>query len=343
MKNIVKPQKLHVGDTIATISPSWGCAGASRVRWQYHLGVRRLEEMGLNVVPAPNSMKGTTYLAQNPEARAEDLMWAFENKSIHAVIANIGGNDSIRLIPYLDAKIIAENPKIFIGYSDVLSLHLYCFRAGLSTFYGDNLLTTIAEAGQWHSYSKYWFERTLFDNSPIGTIPPSDNWTYEKTNHTNPKYIRRYFPNRGYCKVQGSKTVRGKLFGGHSTLMEYEKDCGISLQKSDFEGSIFFFEDIPELCSPKFMGTFFDWMGSKGYLQVIKGIIIGKMRINGSFEPYAQEIRKTITEKYDLPSLPIMGDMNFGHASPICVLPYHAEAKLDMDNLEFSILESGVL
>lgn len=88
---------------------------------------------GLAVIPAPNSMKGSDFLRENPEARTEDIMWEFENKEIKAIIANIGGNDSIRIIPYIDTDIIKQNPKIFIGYSDVMDIHLLCYRTGLST------------------------------------------------------------------------------------------------------------------------------------------------------------------------------------------------------------------
>lgn len=340
---MIKPTKLNKGDTIATISPSWGCAGDPKIKWQYDLGVKRLKEIGLNVVSAPNSMKGIDYLDENPEARAEDLMWAFENKNINAIIANIGGNDSVRLIPYLDPDIIKANPKILCGYSDVMTLHLYCYRLGLSTFYGDNLLTTVAEAERWHPYSKFWFQKVLFDNSPIGVIQPSDDWTYEDNDHTDPDHIRKYFPNKGYQRVQCSGVVRGKLFGGHGTLMEYEEGCGIILKKADFENSIFFYEDIPEVCDPQYISEFFDWLGCNGYLQVINGIIIGKMRSPESFEPFAEEIRKIVTDKYNLPSLPIMSELNFGHSSPICVLPYGAKAELDIDNLKLTVLESGVL
>lgn len=340
---MTKPSKLNRGDTIATISPSWGCAGVPRVKWQYNLGVQRLKDIGLKVVAAPNSMKGTTYLDKHPEARAEDLMWAFENKEVKAIIANIGGNDSVRLIPYLKSDIIKANPKILCGYSDIMTLHLYCYRLGLSTFYGDNLLTTIGDAERWHPYSKFWFQKVLFDNSPIGTIAPSDDWTYDNNKHTDPNYTRKYFPNKGYSRVQGKGTVRGKLFGGHGTLMEYDEDCGITLEKSDFDNSIFFFEDIPEICDPQHIESFFDWLGSNGYLQLINGIIIGKMRSPDSFEPFAEKIRKVVSDKYGLPSMPIMGEMNFGHASPICILPYGAEAELDIDNLKFTVLESGVL
>ena len=54
---MIKPPKLNIGDIIATISPSWGCAGDEDVRWKYELGVKRLEELGLHVVAPPNPLK----------------------------------------------------------------------------------------------------------------------------------------------------------------------------------------------------------------------------------------------------------------------------------------------
>lgn len=340
---MVKPKKLRAGDTIATISPSWGCAGAPRVRWQYKLGVKRLEELSLNVVCAPNSMKGTTYLDANPKARAEDIMWAFENKQVNAIIANIGGNDSVRLLPYIDPKVICENPKILCGYSDVMTLHLYCHRLGLTTFYGDNLLTTVAQPQGWHPYSRYWFQKVLFDNSPIGEILPSEDWSYSPNNHTDPHYRHEYIQNDGYVRIQGKGKVRGRLFGGHGGIAEYEKNCGIDIRISDFEGAIFFFEDIPEIFTKEYLEWFFDWLGDNGYLQVLNGIIIGKMRWSKSFEPFAEVIRRVVSEKYSRPELPVMYGVNFGHASPICVLPYGAMAELDIDHLKLSVTESGVV
>lgn len=340
---MIKPAKLGPGDTIATISPSWGCAGGNRVRWQYQLGVKRLEELGLQVVAAPNSMKGTSFLDASPEARAEDLIWAFANKDVKAIIANIGGNDCDKILPFLSEHTILENPKILCGYSDVMTLHLYCHQLGLSTFYGDNLLTTVAEQRKWHSYSKHWFEKVFFDNSAIGDILPSEDWSYSANHHTNPNYEKEYIPNPGYCRIQGSGIVQGRLFGGHGGISEYEKDCKIQLKTEDFENKIFFYEDIPEVCDVKYIGEFFDWMGKQGYLQVLSGIVVGKMRIKDSFEPYAEEIRRIVTGKYGLKDLPIIGGLNFGHTSPICILPYGAKAEMDADQLKFSILENGVI
>ena len=341
---MIKPAKLVRGDTVAIVSPSWGCAGVPRVLWQYRLGCRRLEELGLKAVPAPNALKGTSYLREHPEARAEDLMWAFENRSVKAIIACIGGNDSAKLFPYLSADLIAGNPKILCGYSDVMSLHLYCYRLGLSTFYGDNLLTTIAENGRWHPYSRYWFEKTFFDNSAIGKIEPSADWSCSMDRHTDPSYRKTYMPNQGYQHVQGKGAARGRLFGGHGDLRSLRLPDGTPVvEKKDFEGSILFFEDIPELCSVEYMAGFFDWLGKNGYLQVLNGVIIGKMRMEGSFRPYADAVREIISGKYRCAALPVMSGLNFGHTSPVCILPYGAKAEMNVDELTFSISESGVI
>ena len=99
---------------MATVSPSWGGAGDSEIRWRYEQGVKRLEEVfGLTVVPMPNSLKGSEFIYNNPQARAEDLMTAFQDTRVKAIIANIGGEDSIRLLPYIDFNVIRENRKFY--------------------------------------------------------------------------------------------------------------------------------------------------------------------------------------------------------------------------------------
>ena len=75
----------------------------------------------------------------------------------------------------------------------------------------------------------------------------------------------------------------------------------------------------------------------------MSGIIIGKMRIKDSFALYANEIKRIVTGKYGLDKLPILYNLNFGHTSPICILPYGAKAEIDADNLKFRILESAVI
>ena len=343
MLELIKPSKLNRDDTIAIISPSWGCAGSNSVKWKYMLGVERLNKLGLNVIAAPNALKGTTYLRENPQARAEDVMWAFENKDIKAVIANIGGNDLFRILPFILPNSIADNPKILCGYSDVMTLHLFCYKLGLSTFYGDNLITSIADGEKWHEYSKYWFEKVFMSNSIIGEIAPSKDWTNDVCKHTKKDYFRKYVNNTGYMKIQGEGKVTGRLFGGHMGLMELDRDGIISLNLEDFKDKILFFEEIPQFTTLDCINEFFEWLGEKGYLKVLKGIVIGKIVENEAFVPLAEAIRQIVSNKYCLPIMPIMYGVNVGHSSPTCILPYGAKAELDIENMKFSILESGVI
>jgi len=335
---LIKPQKLNIGDTIATISPCLGIAGDSEYVWKYKLGKHCLEELGLKVVQAPNSMRGETFLHNNPMARAEDIMWSFENKDVKAIITNIGGNDSVRVLPHLQSSIIKNNPKIFIGYSDVMNIHLYCFKSGLSTFYGPNLLTVFAETPEIHPYSKYWFQKVLFNNSVIGEIKAAKTYSCDKNNFNNRTNTKNYYEETGYIFIQGSGKAQGQLFGGHTGLRDY-----VGIQNSDFFGKILFIEDIAEFFTPNHLADFIDWLGKIGALQKLSGIIIGRLCEYKSFDEHRAALLKIVNNKYGLVDLPIVANVNFGHASPTCILPYGATSEIDCDNKKISILESGVI
>jgi len=339
---MIEPQKLNKGDKIATVSPSWGIAGETDYLWRYELGKKRLESMGLSVVPAPNSMNGEIYTRNNPKARADDITWAFDNKDIKAIIANIGGcNESIQLLPYIDLRVIADNSKIFIGYSDVMSIHLFCRKAGLSTFYGHNLLPVIAENPKFHPYSKKWLKKVLFHDEPIGCIEPSDTFTCDEIDYGNHTAKRIYHKDSGYIWLQGKGITIGRLFGGHTGLMELNGTL-IEISAADFEDTIFFIEDIAQFFSPKQLVDFIDWLGNIGALQRLKGVLIGKLCSYESFDDHRKAIMHVIHDKYKLFDIPIIANMNFGHTSPMCILPYGALAEINCDTRKFSILDSGV-
>lgn len=335
---LIKPLKLNTGDAVATISPCWGAAGESDVVWKYNIGKSRLEKMGLKVIPAPNSMRGEDYLQKNLSARAEDILWAFENKNIKGIIANIGGNDSHKVLPYLNMKSIACNPKIFIGYSDVMNFHLYCYKAGLSTFYGHNLLPIIAETPYFHPYSAYWFKKVLFNNEVIGEIHSAETFSCDENNYFDVNYRKSYFTETGYLFVHGKGIVQGRLLGGHTGLMT----CDF-ISPEDFFNKILFIEDIAEFFTPELFGDFISWLAENGILHRLKGMLIGKLCAYRSFDEYKTVLNKIISDKYGLDDFPVVANMNFGHTSPICILPYGAMTEIDCENKRVSVLESGVI
>ena len=192
MTRLIKPSRLKAGDAVATISLSQGLAGDAELLWRYNLGKRRLEEQfGLRVVEMAHTLKGSKYLYGHPEARAKDLMDAFSDPDIKAVFSCIGGEESVRMLPYVDFDVIRRNPKIFMGYSDTTITHLMCLKAGLSSFYGPSVLAELAENIKIYDYTALWLRKALFEAEPLGPVAPAVEWTGERLEWTVKKRRRR--------------------------------------------------------------------------------------------------------------------------------------------------------
>ncbi|QFG00235.1 LD-carboxypeptidase [Psychrobacillus glaciei] len=341
---LIKPKMLQPGDKVATISLSWGGAGEPDLKWRYEQGVERLEKVfGLEVVAMDNSLKGGDYLYENPKARAEDLMNAFKDPTIKGIISNIGGSESIRLLPYIDFDVIRDNPKVFIGYSDSTVTHLFCHKAGISSFYGPSVLVDFAENVEMHEYTVETLRKTLFSNAVIGEIKPATEWTSERLEWIieNKHKQRQMNSNKGYELLQGSGVVQGRLIGGCIEVLEFAKGTSLWPEASYWENSILFFETSEDMPEPTLIEYWLRNYGSQGILQNAKGIVFGKPLKEKYLEEYKESILR-IMKELDLNDLPILYNMNFGHTEPKFVLPYGVMAEIDCENVAFSILESGV-
>ncbi|WP_299093272.1 S66 peptidase family protein [uncultured Metabacillus sp.] len=341
---LIKPKGLQPGDLVATVSTSWGGAGDPEIRWRYEQGVKRLEAVfGLNVIPMPNSLKGGDYLYHHPQARAEDLMTAFKDKKIKGIFANIGGEDSIRLLPYIDFEVIRANPKIFVGYSDVTISHLFCHKAGISSFYGPAILVDFAENVEMDPYTIEMVKRTFFSNEVIGDIQPAKEWTseYLEWDIANKHRRRKMNKNTGYEVIQGSGVVQGRLIGGCIEVLEFAKGTDIWPNQSYWEDSILFFETSEEKPEPNLIKYWLRNYATQGILQKAKGIVFGKPQDEKYYDEYKEAI-KSVMKEYRLEELPILYNLNFGHTEPKCILPYGAMAEINCEKKTFAILESGV-
>lgn len=344
--NLIKPKRLRPGDKVATISLSWGGAGDPDILWRYEVGKKRLEEeFGLKVVEMPNTLSGTEYLYNNPQKRVEDLMMAFKDPSIKGIFSCIGGDESVRILPYIDYEVIKNNPKIFIGYSDTTVIHFICLKAGISSFYGPSILSEFAENVEMFDYTKHWINKVLFDKSPIDIIEPSPIWTSEflPWEEKNKHIKRRVNSNTGYELLQGQGKVQGTLIGGCLEVLEMIKGTNVWPKLKTWENSILFFETSEEKPNPTYVEYWLRSYGSMGILQKARGIIFGKPYDNLYYEEYKSAILKIVRDELKLYNLPILFNLNFGHTSPMFTIPYGAKAEIDCDLKRFTILESGVI
>lgn len=343
--NLIRPKKLQAGDTVATVSLSWGGAGDESLLWRYELGKRRLEEVfGLHVIEMQNALKGSNYIYEHPEARAKDLMDAFENPDVKAIFSCIGGDDSIRILPYIDFDIIRNNPKIFLGYSDSTIAHLLCYKAGITSFYGPSILAEFAENIKIFDYTTDYIYKTLFTNNCIGIIPAAEKWTgdrieWTENNKNTPKIMK---DNTGYEFLQGSGVVRGKLFGGCIEVLEMAKGTILWPDVTTFEDVILFLETSEDTPHPDNLLYWLRNYAALGIFQKVKAILFGKPYQEKYYDEY-KEVIKTIVKENKIYDIPIMYNMTFGHNQPMITIPYGAIAKVNCEEKTFSILEAGVI
>lgn len=346
--NLIKPKKLKAGDTVAAISPSW--AGASVYPHRYEAGKRQLEkEFGLKVVEAPNALISVAENAGSPQKRAADLNWALSNDEVKAIIPVIGGDDAIRLLPYIDYSLIAKNPKILLGYSDTTILHLAFLHAGVQSVYGPTFMAGgLAENGGMLDFFKNSMTKTLFSASPIGVIDPNiDAWTDEELPWKDPRNQdkkRRFKKPVGIKLMQGSGVVAGKLFGGCIEVLEMARGTPIWPQVEFFENTILFLETSEEAPPVNYVIRVMRNYAAMGILKRITGIIIGRPANvqENELDKYEKGVLQVVQQEYKLDT-PILSQMDFGHTDPIFLIPYGAQAEIDTNRKTFSILENAVV
>ena len=132
---------------------------------------------------------------------------------MHGIVSTIGGNDAVRLLPYLDFDLIRDRPKAFLGFSDSTVLLLAFLTAGVVSFHGPSLMTDLAETGGIRPEVRRAVEQALFAGAPYA-LEASAAWTEEFADWGDPVSsgrVRAFAPNDGWTWVQGGARGEGLL------------------------------------------------------------------------------------------------------------------------------------
>ncbi|MDT8719539.1 LD-carboxypeptidase [Clostridium sp. 19966] len=352
-----KPNTLIKGDKIAIVSLSSGMLGEDFAKHQVELGTKRLKEFGLEPVFMKNTLKGVEYIENHPEARAQDLKDAFYDESIKGIMCVIGGDDTYRTLPYLmeDKKFIEavhNNPKLFTGFSDTTINHLMFHKLGMATFYGTNFASDIAELDkEMLPYTKKEFLK-YFSNPKESSLESSNVWYEERTDFSREALGTsriKHEEKRGYEVLQGKGKFSGRLLGGCLeslydilTNNRYEDEkavCekyGLFPNLEQWKDKILFIETCEEKPTPEEFQKELTALKNTGIFNVIEGIIVGKPQDEAYYEEYKAIYYKIIENK----ELPIMYNINFGHATPRGVIPYGVLTEVDLDKKTITFKES---
>ena len=346
--SMVKPRRLRRGSRVAAVSLSWGGPGAFLHR--YAAGKRQFEEeFGVSVIETEHALRDPEWLSRNPRARAEDLMAAFADPTIDGVISTIGGDDSIRILPYVNLDLIRNNPKVFMGYSDTSVTHCVCRQAGLVSFYGPSFMAGLAESGGMSRYLVDSLYRTLFRAEPIGVLAPNETgWTVEEQDWSNPAHLsvkRKLNPCTGWQFHQRDGVAEGRLFGGCVSVLDWVRGTPQFPTVDSLDGAILFLETSEDAPPPAVLAAFARCLAAMDILRRLNGVLLG--RPGGPVSPakfaaYADTLCHTIREEYGFREMPIVSNMDFGHTDPMLVLPLGVRMQIDSGKRQLSIVESAV-
>ena len=340
---LIKPKKLEKGDTIAIIAPSAGLAKIFPHRLDK--AIKFLESQGYRIKEFPCTRKNNGWESAPARERAKDIMDAFLDKDVRAIICEIGGTVSNQTLQYLNFDLIKNNPKIFCGYSDISNLHYAIqVQSELITFYGPCAMTQFGEFPKPLDYTLRYFLKATTSSESIGIVSPSEEWTDETLNWgkkldlTRPRNLR---PNSGHEWLREGN-AEGQIIGGCLTSI-------VNLTGTNFwpdhKDKILFLE-IPEgqefdKGEPlAYVDMFLEHLTLTGVFNEIKGLIFGRP-FKYSEEEWAL-LKKKLIERTENHDFPILFGADVGHTDPQITIPLGVKVRIDSKKNSFEILEAGV-
>lgn len=333
MSNMIKPNRLKKGDTIAIVASSWG--GHSVFPHVVDKGIQRIEELGFNVIRGDTFNYSNEELYENPKLRAEDINKQFLDSNVDGIITLIGGEDGVRVLPYLDVDLIKKNFKFFMGYSDSTNFNAYLNANGLVTFNGPSVMAGFAESKKLEDDFLEFINKFLFESWDEFEYKKFKRYTNKYLDWSNSENLEKentnYIENKDdWNFIQGSKIVQGQLYGGCIEVLEFLKGTKFWPSQEFWNGKILFFETSEEKPLPEQVKWMLRNYGSQEILSKVNGIMFGRAR------DYTDEEKKElervvlqICKEFDREDLTVVTGIDFGHTDPQIILPLGCKIEIN--------------
>ncbi len=340
----IRPPRLKSGDTVALLSSSWG--GPHEFPAVYEAGVAALQRLGLSVREYPGTRRSPAELRADPQGRAAELNAAFEDSSIAGIVSTIGGDDSARILPYLDSDVIRNNPKVFMGYSDTSTQLLFAHQLGLVTFNGPAVMAGFAQSGHFPALEQH-IRAILFEPTESYDYRPYPHWieSYESWEQAeDPTAIGELRSGEGWRFINGDGPARGPLVGGCIEVLEFLKGSRYWPAEDWWTDRILFLETSEEVPSVDQVRYWLFNYGVQGVLERLSGLIVGRPRGYTDDQKQALDdaIRTVVVDEFGASKMVIATNLDFGHTDPQWILPLGVTAELDPQQERFRLLEPAV-
>lgn len=288
------PAFLKKGDKVALLSPSYSTPDSNI---QNTAAV--LKEWGFEPVIGKNVGKlDAGKYAGTAQERADDFTAALKDTSIKAILSNRGGYGTIQLVDLIDLKLVTDNPKWLIGFSDITTLHAMETKAGVMSIHG----TMSSFIGKTRGKDD---NSTLLRDLLKGTVP-----TYKVPKH----------------KFNQKGKAEGILVGGNmATFVPLVGASDIDVFSGD--GIILFMEEVGE--SLHNIDRMFNALELHGVMENVKGVILGEFEDSGTDLNYetTEEMLSKYLKKYNIP---VLCGFPAGHGDVNVPIVMGAKVKMDV-------------
>lgn len=311
-----RPRGLALGDTIMFVAPAGEVLTDDVVRAK-----QKLEQMGYVVQYDEDITRQRGYLAGTDEQRAREFMKAFSDRNVDAVFCFTGGYGTMRMLDRLDFDVIAANPKIMCGFSDITGLHLaFAAKANMVTFHSPNVDSGISKTDGLNKFSaeSFW-KNVLANQAPEG-------YAYEP-------------PAASPLETIHTGVGRGKLTGGNLSLVAALTGTPYEIET---DGKVVFLEDVHE--APYRVDRMLSQLRLAGKLSKPAAVVLGKFTDAAARPGDATLTMQEVFRDYfaDV-AYPVVVNFPAGHHAFNATLPMGVEVEVDADKKVVRVLTSPVL
>jgi len=334
---LVVPPKLSTGDRVAVVSPSFAAPAAFPE--VHELAMRRLrEDLGLAPVEYPTTRR----LGASVQDRAADLMDAFADPSIKAVLATIGGDDLLEVLPFLDPAVITASPKAFVGYSDNTNLLNWLWNVGVAGYHGGSTMVHLGRGGGLHPVSASSLRAALMSEGELA-LHPVEVFSEDELDWGDPAALEQQAPTRpspGWAWHQPDQVVTAPTWGGNLEILHWNLAADRWIRPvGDYAGCILLLETSEEMPSGQEVFRMLRNMGERGLLAQFPAIIVGTAKASSlervtttderSAYRTAQRDAVLRAVSYYNPDAMVVFGVDIGHTDPQWVVPYGGSMTID--------------
>jgi muramoyltetrapeptide carboxypeptidase LdcA involved in peptidoglycan recycling len=329
------PAKLKPGDRVAVVSPSFAAPGVFPAK--HELAMRRLrEELGLEPVEYPTTRR----VGAAAKDRAADLMAAFADPSIGAVLATIGGDDQLTVLPFLDPTAIT--PKPFVGFSDNTNLLNWLWNLGVAGYHGGSTMVHLGRGAGVHPVSVGSLRAALLTGGDV-ELHPVDEFSDEGISWHDPRSLAESDPTQpapGWYWHQPDRVVTAPTWGGNLEILHWNLAADRWIRPAaDYAGCVLLLETSEEMPPAEEVFRMLRNAGERGLLAQFPALIVGTAKASnlGHRPPlddrrrYREEQRAAVLRAlrdYN-PSAMAVFDVDIGHTDPQWVLPFGGAMTVD--------------